>query len=338
QKANETAEQRNVGLVIETRPDHVDEREIARLRSYGVTKVQMGVQSLDDDILTLNKRGHTVEQSRAAVRRLRAAGFKIVLHWMPNLLGATLTSDREDFQRLWDDPDMQPDELKIYPCQLLEDTVLHSYWERGEYKPYTTEELIELLVDIKPTIPRYCRVNRIVRDIPSTNVVEGNKRTSLRQDAKSALKERGRRCECVRCREVRGKNIDVEALKLEDQVYQTGGSTEHFISYVTPEDDLAGYLRLSLPDGELALKSLTDIEGAAIVREVHVYGQSLEVGQAIDGTAQHSGLGTSLMEVAEEITRDAGYGRIAVIAAIGTREYYRKLGYELGDTYLLKRL
>jgi elongator complex protein 3 len=338
QKANETAEQRNVGLVIETRPDHIDEREIARLRSYGVTKVQMGVQSLDDDILTLNKRGHTVEQSRAAVRRLRAAGFKIVLHWMPNLLGATLTSDREDFQRLWDDPDMQPDELKIYPCQLLEDTVLHSYWERGEYKPYTTEELIELLVDVKPTIPRYCRVNRIVRDIPSTNVVEGNKRTSLRQDAKSALKERGRRCECVRCREVRGKNIDVEALKLEDQVYQTGGSTEHFISYVTPEDDLAGYLRLSLPDGELALKSLTDIEGAAIVREVHVYGQSLEVGQAIDGTAQHSGLGTSLMEVAEEITRDAGYGRIAVIAAIGTREYYRKLGYELGDTYLLKRL
>lgn len=338
QKANETAERRNVGLVIETRPDHVDEREIARLRSYGVTKIQMGVQSLDDEILAMNKRGHTVQQSQEAVRLLRAAGFKIVLHWMPNLLGATLESDRDDFRQLWDDADMQPDEIKIYPCQLLEDTLLYAHWERGEYKPYTTDQLIDLLVDIKPTIPRYCRVNRIVRDIPSTNVVEGNKRTSLRQDAKRALQERGLRCQCVRCREVRGKSVDTDELELEDLTYQAGGSEEHFLSIVTAKDDLAGYLRLSLPTDESPATGLDDLDGAAIVREVHVYGQSLEVGQSIDGTAQHSGLGTSLMERAEEIANEAGYNRLAVIAAIGTREYYRKLDYELGETYMVKNI
>ncbi|MDF1499104.1 MAG: tRNA uridine(34) 5-carboxymethylaminomethyl modification radical SAM/GNAT enzyme Elp3 [Anaerolineales bacterium] len=338
QKANETAESRNVGLVIETRPDHVNPREIARLRTYGVTKVQMGVQSLDDEILAMNDRGHTVQQSHEAVRLLRAAGFKVVLHWMPNLFGATLESDREDFERLWGDADMQPDEIKIYPCQLLEDTVLYSHWERGDYKPYTTEELIELLADIKPTIPRYCRVNRIVREIPSTNVVEGNKRTSLRQDAKRELEARGLRCQCVRCREVRGKSVDAEELGMEDLVYRTGGSEEHFLSYVTPEDDLAGYLRLTLPSEGGPPTGLSDLEGAAIVREVHVYGQSLEVGQSLDGTAQHSGLGMRLMQQAEELGRDAGYARLAVISAIGTREYYRKLGYELGESYMLKDL
>jgi elongator complex protein 3 len=338
QKANETVDQRNVGLVVETRPDHINKQEIARLRSYGVTKVQMGVQSLDDEILSLNKRGHTVQQSREAVRLLRAAGFKIVLHWMPNLFGATLASDRVDFQRLWDDADMQPDEIKIYPCQLLEDTELYAHWKQGAFKPYTTEQLIELLVDIKPTIPRYCRVNRIVRDIPSTNVVEGNKRTSLRQDAKRVLRERGLRCQCVRCREVRGKSIDADELDLEDLTYHAGGSIEHFLSFVTSDDDLAGYLRLSLPTQDSPVTGLGDLDAAAIVREVHVYGQSLEVGQSIDGSAQHSGLGTSLMERAATIASEAGYERLAVIAAIGTREYYRKLGYELGESYMLKSL
>jgi len=190
QRANEGAVHKNVGLVIETRPDLINHREIARLRELGVTKVQMGVQSLDDQILTLNERGHTVAQSREAMSLLRAAGFKIVLHWMPNLLGATLASDRRDFTHLWDDLDLRPDEIKIYPCQLLENTDLYEFWERGEYKPYTTEELIELIADLKPGIPRYCRVNRIIRDIPSTHIVAGNKRTSLRQDVQKELKRR----------------------------------------------------------------------------------------------------------------------------------------------------
>ena len=192
-----------MGLVIETRPDEITPDEIRWLRHLGVTKVQMGAQSLDDHILEINKRGHDVECTRQAVSLLRAAGFKIVLHWMPNLLGATPESDREDFARLWDG--LCPDEIKIYPNQLLANAELYEYWQRGEFHPYTTEELIDLIADVKPTIPRYCRVNRVIRDIPSTNVVEGNRRTSLRQDIQDEMKRRGTHCQCVRCREVHGE-------------------------------------------------------------------------------------------------------------------------------------
>ena len=168
---NETTAHRNVGLVIETRPDEITPDELAWLRQLGVTKVQMGAQSLDDRILEMNKRGHDVAATRRAVALLRAGGFKIVLHWMPNLHGATPESDRKDFARLWDG--FCPDEIKIYPNQLLANAELYEVWQRGEFTPYTTEELIDLIADIKPTIPRYCRVNRVIRDIPSTNVVAG---------------------------------------------------------------------------------------------------------------------------------------------------------------------
>ena len=338
QQANERAEHRNVGLVIETRPDHIDAREIARLRSLGVTKVQVGIQSTDDRILLRNQRGHTIGQSRTAMRALRAGGFKIVAHWMPNLLGATLESDREDFSRLWADPDLKPDELKIYPCQLLENAELYGEWQAGNYTPYTTEELIGLLVDLKPSIPRYCRVNRIVRDIPSTHVVEGNRRTSLRQDVQIELQRMGRRCECIRCREVRGRPVETEALRFNDLVYDTGGGEEHFLSFNTAEDRLAGFLRLSLPGSGSPRLGLPDLEEAALVREVHVYGQSLEVGEEADGAAQHSGLGMQLMAAAEDLAASHGYRRLAVIAALGTRGYYRRLGYELGQTYMFKPL
>jgi len=338
QAANEAAAHRNVGLVIETRPDHIRPAEIVRLRRQGVTKIQLGVQSMDDGVLERNQRGHTVAQTRSAMRLLRAAGFKIVGHWMPNLLGATLASDRLDFARLWDDPDLRPDELKIYPCQLLENAGLYAEWQAGRYEPYTTPELIELLVQIKPTIPRYCRVNRIVRDIPSTHVVQGNKRTSLRQDVQRELRRRGLRCECIRCREVRGRVVETAALTLDDLCYATGGSEEHFLSCSTADDRLAGFLRLSLPGESSPDVELPDLQAAAIVREVHVYGQSLEVGEETQGAAQHSGLGTQLMHAAEQIAAERGYRRIAVIAALGTRGYYRKLGYTLGQTYMVKDL
>jgi elongator complex protein 3 len=338
QQANEDATHKNVGLVIETRPDLINRGEIARLRQLGVTKVQMGVQSLDDAILTMNERGHTVAQARQAMTLLRAAGFKIVLHWMPNLLGATPASDRQDFQRLWDDPGMRPDEIKIYPCQLLENTVLYEYWERGEYSPYTTAELTELIADLKPQIPRYCRVNRIIRDIPSTHIVEGNLRTSLRQDVQIELELRGEQCSCIRCREVRGKDIEPASLQFTPLIYEAGGAEEHFLSFSTPENELAGYLRLSLPGPDSPDTGLDDLVGAAIVREVHVYGQSLEVGRTMDGAAQHAGLGSDLMTEAEAVATRAGYRRMAVIAALGTRGYYRKLGYIPGDTYMLKEL
>lgn len=336
QARNETAEHRNVGLVIETRPDNVNPGELAWLRTLGVTKVQMGVQSLNDRVLALNKRGHAVEDSRKAVALLRAAGFKITLHWMPNLLGATLESDRADFSRLWDG--FCPDEIKIYPNQLLANTDLYEYWQRGEFVPYTTEELVDLIAEVKLSIPRYCRVNRVIRDIPSTHVVAGNKRTSLRQDIQTEMKQRGTLCQCIRCREVRGQKIATGDLQREEVVYRAGGVEERFLSFVTPDDKLAGFLRLSLPGGDVPETGLPDLRDAAIIREVHIYGQSLEVGEKQRGAAQHSGLGTDLVQRAEELAFQQGYRRMAVIAAVGTRLYYLRRGFERGESYLVKDL
>ena len=336
QSENETTHHRNVGLVIETRPDEINPDEIRWLRHLGVTKVQMGAQSLDDRILDMNKRGHDVECTRQATALLRAAGFKIVLHWMPNLHGATPQSDREDFAKLWNG--FCPDEIKIYPNQLLANAELYEYWLRGEFKPYTTQELIDLIADIKPTIPRYCRVNRVIRDIPSTNVVEGNRRTSLRQDVQDEMKRRGTKCQCVRCREVREKSVSADTLELDDTIYQAGAAEEHFISYVTPDDRLAGFVRLSLPKETSPQTGIDDLDEAALIREVHVYGQSLAVGAEKDGAAQHAGLGTRLLEEAERIASASGFKRIAVISAVGTRGYYLGRGFERGELYLTKKL
>ncbi len=336
QALNETAASRNVGCVIETRPTDINPKRLAWLRKLGVTKLQMGAQSLDDHILELNQRGHSVQDTHQAVALLRAAGFKVVLHWMPNLLGATPASDREDFTRLWDD--LCPDEIKIYPTQLLANAELYEYWQRGEYSPYTTEELINLIADIKPSIPRYCRVNRVVRDIPSENVVAGNKRTSLRLDVQAQLAKRGTSCQCIRCREVRQQSVEAEALHLEDLVYPAGGAEEHFLSFVTPEDRLAGFLRLSLPGKASPTTKLEDLDGAAIIREVHVFGQALAVGAEKDGAAQHTGLGTELLWQAEKIAVEKGFIRMAVISAVGTRQYYLERGFERGELYLVKSL
>ncbi|HVN55249.1 MAG TPA: tRNA uridine(34) 5-carboxymethylaminomethyl modification radical SAM/GNAT enzyme Elp3 [Anaerolineaceae bacterium] len=348
---NEDSEHRNVGLVIETRPDEITPNELLWLRRLGVTKVQMGAQSLDDRILALNQRGHTTAETLAATAKLRAAGFKVVLHWMPNLLGATLESDREDFARLWNDG-YAPDEIKIYPCQLLANADLFAYWQRGEYTPYTQEELVDLIADIKPGIPPYCRVNRVIRDIPSTNVVAGNKRTSLRQDVQEELARRGQKCGCIRCHEVRGQAVQLATLRLDDYVYHPADAEEHFLHFRTPEGQIAGYLRLSLRsqsiNREIDVKSagfvlhpetaLVDLADAALIREIHVYGQSLPVGEEQPGAAQHVGLGTALIRAAEEIAHQRGFSRLAVIAAVGTRSYYLARGFERGELYLVKSL
>ncbi|MDP1539259.1 MAG: tRNA uridine(34) 5-carboxymethylaminomethyl modification radical SAM/GNAT enzyme Elp3 [Moraxellaceae bacterium] len=333
---NENADHRNVGLVIETRPDEINPDEIKWLRHLGVTKVQMGAQSFNDHILEINKRGHDVESTRQATALLRAAGFKIVLHWMPNLLGATPASDREDFARMW--ADFCPDEIKIYPNQLLANAELYEYWQRGEFHPYTTDELVQLIADIKPSIPRYCRVNRVIRDIPSNNVVAGNRRTSLRQDVQETMKQRGTRCQCLRCREVKGKTVELSSLQMDDLIYQAGKAEEHFIAFNTAEDGLAGFIRLSLPSAGSPDTGIPDLAGAALIREVHVYGQSLAVGAEKSGAAQHVGLGTRLLEEAERIAKQNGFAKLAVIAAVGTRGYYLDRGFERGDYYLVKRI
>ena len=337
QARNVHAEHRNVGMVIETRPDLVTREELAWYRTLGVTKLQLGAQSLDDRILKLNKRGHTAQETLDAVAMLRAGGFKVVLHWMPNLLGATPESDREDFARLWVDGGYSPDELKIYPTQLLEDTELYSVWQEGKYQPYTEEMLLNLIADIKPSVPRYCRINRIIRDIPSTYVVEGNKNTSLRQDIQREMEKRGTHCECIRCREVRKKKVTSESVAFHDLVYHPAHAEEHFLSFDTPDDHLAGFLRLSLPE-DTAVTGMDDLAGAAIIREVHVYGQSLEVGEERSGIAQHSGLGTRLIGEAERIAKEKGFDRLAVIAAVGTRAYYAGRGFAQGEYYMVKEL
>lgn len=337
QARNVLGDHRNVGLVIETRPDQVTPEALSWFRYLGVTKVQIGVQSLDDHILALNKRGHTVQESLRAVELLRAAGFKIVLHWMPNLLGATPESDREDFQRLWEVGTFCPDELKIYPCQLLENTELYEIWKRGEYQPYSEATLLDLIADIKTTVPKYCRINRIIRDIPSTYVVEGNKNTSLRQDVQREMARRGTQCECIRCREIRKTQVAPQEVRMHDLIYHPAKAEEHFLSFDTEDGKLAGFLRLSLPK-DTQLTGIRELEGAAIVREVHVYGQSLEVGEERAGIAQHSGLGSRLIEESEMVAFNAGFRRLAVIAAVGTRAYYGQRGFELGEKYMVKEL
>ncbi len=341
QRINETAAHRNVGLVIETRPDYIDADEVRRLRRYGVTKVQLGAQSLDDHILDINKRGHTVEQTRGAVQLLRAAGFKLHLHWMPNLLGATPASDLLDYEKLWSDPGLRPDELKIYPCSLVREAELVKWWERGEYQPYTDDELIALIAECKVHTPRYVRLNRIIRDIPAGHVVAGSTASNLREVVKRRLKEEGRRCECIRCREVKGGKVKRDELLLKTIEYATTGGQEHFLSFETNDDRLAGFLRLSLPTPEAAALTGMDELGpqTAIIREVHVYGPVVRLGdEAERGEAQHAGLGTQLIHEAEHRAREAGYSRLAVISAIGTRAYYRKQGFVLGELYMHKSL
>ena len=339
QLLNETAEHRNVGLVMETRPDHITLDEVRRLRWLGATKIQLGLQSLDDAILAANNRGHTVEDSRRAMRMLRLAGFKLHAHWMPNLLGATPPSDIQDFKRLWDDPALRPDELKIYPCSLIQGTELYNRYERGQYRPYTDDELLEILVECKRIVPRYCRINRVIRDIPSEYVAAGSKASHLRLVAQREMKKRGWQCECIRCREVRQDKIVADELRLDTLTYNTDATREYFLSFITPRDKLAGFLRLSLASADAPRDEMLDeVRDCAMIREVHVYGPALEIGTESSGEAQHAGLGTRLLDQAMVIARDAGFKRIAVISAIGTREYYRKQGFELGELYMTRAL
>ena len=342
QKTNETASHRNVGLVIETRPDLITPDILKHLRILGVTKIQLGIQSLNPDILIANHRGHTISQALDAVKLLRADGFKIVLHWMPNLLNATPESDQEDFKHFWQNSEegwgFCPDELKIYPTQLLENTGLCDKWKEGVYHPYSTETLIELLADIKPEVPPYCRINRVIRDIPSQHVAAGSTRSSLRQDVKKLMDERGTKCQCIRCREIRGEIIDPSKLVLKDYQYHAASAWEHFLEFITPDDRIAGYLRLSLPDSDAPQTGIEELKQAAMIREIHIYGQSLPVGTEQKGAAQHSGLGTDLIQKASEIASAAGFINLAVISAIGTRTYYEKRGFKRGKYYLIKSL
>lgn len=341
QTDNVTAAHRNVGLVVETRPDWVTPEEIRHLRKLGVTKVQIGVQSLDDEILALNRRGHDVQAVRAALGLLRTAGFKLHLHWMPNLYGATPAKDRVDFARFFNDPAIRPDELKIYPCSLIAGTELYERWQAGEYQPYMLAEMVDLLADVKPTIPPYTRVNRLFRDIPAHHIQAGITVSNLRQVVHEELARRGEQCGCIRCHEIKRRRVQVEDLELRVHTYATDLTEEYFLHFVTHDQSaqpglIAGFLRLSLPRqvGIGSRAFLDEIAGSAMIREVHVYGPALTIGQESDGQPQHTGLGARLIDEARRISKAAGFARISVIAATGTRGYYAARGFEEGELYM----
>lgn len=330
QTANEHAAARCVGLVAETRPDHLDLDEVLRLRRLGTTKVQIGYQSLSDRVLQLNHRGHDVAATRRAMSLLRQAGFKIHAHWMPNLHGSTPEKDIEDFERIFSDPDFRPDELKIYPCSLVETAELMSYYEAGEWQPYTSTELLEVVTRCMAATPEYCRLTRVIRDIPGTEIVTGSRVTNLRQVAEQKMKDRNLSCRDIRSREIGHRSVDPDRLDLDRIEYRTCLGREIFLQFITESNRIAAFLRLSLPEGPVAIP---EIENSAMIREVHVYGLLAGLGQKEGVRSQHLGLGRRLIDEAVQLASLAGFSDLAVISAIGTRPYYRKIGFQDGPLY-----
>ncbi len=332
---NEEAVSRCVGLVIETRPDYITPAELIRLRRLGCTKIQLGLQSLNDAVLTANRRGHDLAAARRAIALCRAAGFKIHAHWMPNLHGATVESDRQDFRRLFDDPDFRPDELKIYPCMLIPDTELMAHYHSGVWIPYTDAELVALLTDCVAYTPEYCRLTRIIRDIPAPDIAAGSTTGNLRQVIDTELARRGQSSQDIRAREIGAEKIVFDSLSLDKLEYTAGTGREVFLQFITPTRKIVGFLRLRLPTEP---SFILELGGAALIREVHVYGQSLSLGETAVGKAQHSGLGTRLIEHAAAIAAARGFRRLAVISAVGTRAYYRSRDFYDGELYQFRDL
>ena len=340
QRINETAKCRIIGITIETRPDYVDEAEILRLRELGVTRVELGVQSLDEDVLKLIVRDHGTAEVRHATQLLKDAGFKVAYHLMPNLPGATPQSDLETARTLFADSAYQPDTLKLYPCVVIETAELYQWWKDGRYIPYDDETLIELLIQIKQLVPPYVRIERVIRDIPSTSIQAGCLITNLREEVQRRMRTRALSCRCIRCRQVREGALGDFALVR--RTYEASDGIEVFLSFEEASTDrLASLLRLRLPFAQPNRRAhwLSALQDAGLIRELHSYGQHLPLHEHRDEAVQHRGFGQRLMQEAERIAREeCGLSRMAVIAGVGVREYYRRFGYELQDTYMVKSL
>lgn len=332
QKKNETAKTRCVGLVLETRPDYVTEKEVIRLRKLGATKIQIGIQSLNNKVLKVNNRGHNVETTAKALKLLRMAGFKIHAHWMPNLLGSNPKQDLEDFKKLFSDKRFKPDELKIYPCSLIQNTKLFDYYNKGKWKPYTEKQILNVLTKCILLTPRYCRITRVIRDISSEDILAGNKKSNLRQIVESELRKKNKKVSEIRFREIKGEIVNSNDLSLKVTSYDTSSSKEYFLEYVTNEDKITGFLRLSLSKKN-TLSFIKEIDKSAMIREIHVYGQTLGIGSEEKGKAQHSGLGKKLIQEAIKISKENKYNKLSVISSVGTRVYYRNNGFKDGTLY-----
>ncbi|MFW0837464.1 MAG: elongator complex protein 3 [Candidatus Komeilibacteria bacterium] len=344
QKINETTRYRIIGLTMETRPDHIDRKEIKRLRELGCTRVQLGVQHTDDKILSYIQRGDSLANAIQATRLLKEAGLKVDHHYMPDLPGSTPAKDLAMFKYVYNSGQLSPDQIKIYPCVVNPHAQLYGWWKQGKYKPYSVKQLADLLIKVKLLTPPWIRINRLVRDIPKTSISAGNSITNLRQLLQDRLKTEGKECQCIRCREARGRKSNINKAKLNINKYSASQGKEYFISYTSPDKKIIyGFVRLrfNTPAANIVFSVL---KKAALIRELHVYGQMQPVyDETMDDAVsrphvQHRGLGRKLMNVAEDIARQHGYETMAVIAGIGVREYYRKIGYQLKDTYMLKTI
>jgi elongator complex protein 3 len=350
QDINESAEHRVIGITLETRPDWITPEEVARLRLLGCTRIELGVQSIDDRMLETTKRGHDAAAVIKASKLLKDAGCKTDFHMMPQLPGATPASDLAELKEIFRNPDYRPDMIKIYPCVVVELAEIHAWWKEGKYVPYSDKALVDMLVEAKRHIPRYCRISRLIRDIPSTSIVAGNAVTNLREVVQAKMKLLRLRCDCLRCREIGHAAKDEPALLKAkpvffDDVYEASGGEEHFMSF---EDRrrraVFAFCRLRLPpkapqgDTRFIWHLMPEIRNAAFIRELHTYGHLVPIDEHRKGASQHRGLGKALMARAEIVAKKSGYAKMAVISGIGVRGYYRKLGYRLQGTYMIKSL
>lgn len=336
---NEKANHRCVGLSIETRPDYINEKELEFFREIGVTKVEIGVQCLDDKIYKLNNRGHKVSDVVRAMKLLKDFGFKINVHFMPNLYGSSLKRDFEMFKMLFLDPSFRPDWLKIYPCVVIPGTPLEKLYKSGKYKSYSDRELMDLLIKFKCAVPPYCRITRLIRDIPAESILGGSKISNLRQFIQSEMLAKGKKCNCIRCREIKGDDFNPENVRVIRLEYESSGGKEYFLSFENVKNDkLIGYLRLRIPSQVFSKEKhwISELDDTAIIRELHVFGEQVKINRRIKSAGQHRGYGIKLIEETVKLTKKYKLSKLAVISGVGVREYYRKLGFRDGKLYQLR--
>jgi len=340
---NEISDNRMIGLTFETRPDWFYEREIDIALGLGVTRVELGVQTTFDDILEKVNRGHGQAEVIRSTQLSKDAGLKVVYHMMPGLPGSTLEKDIESFRKIFQDSNYKPDMLKIYPTLVVENSELYKWWREGIYKPYHEEDFLEILIEIKKIVPKWVRIQRVERDIPSPLIVDGIKRSDIRELAYRKMKSMGLHCNCIRCREIgrkieRGEITENPRIEMLREDYYASGGREIFLSYDDVNNDaIIGYLRLRIPSIDAHRPEVRD--SSAIVRELKVVGKEVPVDKRYGDAFQHMGFGKGLMEEAERISREEyGMKYLLVLSGIGAIEYYRKLGYEKYGPYVRKLL
>ena len=336
---NEHALIRNVGFTIETKPDYCKKEHVDLMLSYGITRIEIGVQSLQERVYELVNRGHNYNDVVESFQISKDAGYKIVAHMMPGLPTMTPEGDIADFKKLFSDPQLRPDMLKIYPSLVIANTPLYEEYKEGKYTPYSDEDMIKVLTEAKRNVPKWVRIMRVQREISPNEIIAGPKSGNLRQIVHQNLAKKGFSCKCIRCREagLSKKKSDIGSVKLNRIDYDSSGGKEVFLSYEDKDESIYGFLRLRKPSVDAHRDEIN--ENTCIVREIHVYGKSLRLGEKEESEIQHSGLGKNLMKEAEKISKEEFDAKeILVISAVGTREYYQKLGYSLYGPYMTKTL